>query len=51
MPRCDNEDRRFRAIWMKEFLGYSIDLVPATLHMYEYVKASCAHGGDDHDSA
>ena len=33
MPRCYKEDPRFRAIWMKEFLGYSIGLVPTTLYM------------------
>ena len=33
MPQSYNEDLLFRAIWMKEFLGYSIYLVAATPHM------------------
>ena len=33
MPRSCNEDLLFRAMSMKEFLGYNIDLVAATLHM------------------
>ena len=33
MPRPYSEDLRWRAIWMKEFLGYSVDEVAAVLYM------------------
>ena len=33
MPRSGNEDLRFREMWMKEFLGYSILLAAVALHM------------------
>ena len=33
MPRPYSDDLRWRAIWMKEFLGYSVDDVAATLFM------------------
>ena len=33
MPRPYSEDLRWRAIWMKEFLRYSVDEVAAALYM------------------
>ena len=33
MPRPYSEDLRWRAIWMKEILGYQLDEVAAALRM------------------
>ena len=33
MPRLYSEDLRWRAIWMKEILGYQVDKVAAALRM------------------
>ena len=33
MPRPFSEDLRWRAIWMKEILGYEVDEVAAVLQM------------------
>ena len=33
MPRTFSEDLRWRAIWMKEILGYQVDEVAAALRM------------------
>ena len=33
MPRPFSEDLRWRAIWMKEMLGYQVDEVTAALRM------------------
>ena len=33
MPRPFSEDLRWRAIWMKEMLGYQVDEVAAALRM------------------
>ena len=33
MPRSCNENVRFWEMWMKEFLGYSIVLAAAALHL------------------
>lgn len=50
MPRPYSDDLRWRAIWMKEFLGYSVDDVAATLFMsprtVERYISKCLNTGD-----
>ena len=44
MPRSYNEDLQFREMWMKEFLGYSIDLISSGhyAHVAKNYPALCA---------
>ena len=50
MPRPYSNDLRWRAIWMVELLGYSVDEVAATLFMsprtIERYISKCLNTGD-----
>ena len=39
MPRPYSEDLRWRAIWMKEILGFQVDEVAAALWMWRTLEA------------